>query len=291
MGYRQSLAAARNRLNAAPRHYVHSTRHGAIEYADDGDGAAVLVSHPLFGGFDIGISTGRAYIGGGFRLIAPSRFGYLGSTLPAGARPADQADAFAELFDVLDLGTVPVFGYSAGGPAAIQLALRHPQRVAALVLLASALPGPAGRPPKPVARLLFGDLLFWLIGHAGPALAARILGMPKQFSPADDERDMIRQTWQGFFPVAPRKPGVLFDLYVSNPDVQGYPLEDLAVPTLIISARDDAMSAHPNAEAAAERIANAQLLAFDHGGHLLLGAEETVRQRVTAWITANTLTR
>ncbi len=84
--------------------------------------------------------------------------------------------------------------------------------------------------------------------------------MPKQFRPAGDERDMIRQTWQGFFPVASRKPGALFDLYVSNPDVQGYRLEDVAVPTLIISARDDAMSAHPNAEAAAARIANAQLL-------------------------------
>ncbi len=150
MGYHQSLVAARNRLDAAPRHSVHSTRSGAIEYADHGDGAPVLVSHPLLGGFDIGINTGRAYIGGGFRLIAPSRFGYLGSTLPAGATPAGQADAFAELLDVLDLDTVPVFGYSAGGPAAIQLALRHPQRVAALVLLASALPGPAGRPPKPV---------------------------------------------------------------------------------------------------------------------------------------------
>ncbi len=292
MGYRQTLAAARNRLDAAPRHYLHSARYGAIEYADDGDGAPVLVSHPLFGGFDIGINTGRAYIGGGFRLIAPSRFGYLGSALPAGAAPAGQADAFAELLDVLNLDTVPVFGYSAGGPAAIQLALRHPQRVAALVLLASALPGPAaGPPPKPVARLMFGDPFFWLIGHAGPTLAARILGMPKQFRPAGNERDMIRQTWQGFFPVTPRKPGVLFDLYVSNPNVQGYRLEDLAVPTLIISARDDAMSAHPNAEAAATRIANAQLLAFDHGGHLLLGAEEIVRQRVTTWITANTPTR
>ena len=78
MGYHQSLVAARNRLDAAPRHSVHSTRSGAIEYADHGDGALVLVSHPLLGGFDIGINTGRAYIGGGFRLIAPSRFGYLG---------------------------------------------------------------------------------------------------------------------------------------------------------------------------------------------------------------------
>jgi hypothetical protein len=71
-----------------------------------------------------------------------------------------------------------------------------------------------------VARLLFGDPFFWIIGHAGPILAARILGMPKQFRPAGGERDMIRQTWQSFFPVAPRKPGVLFDIYVSTPDVQ-----------------------------------------------------------------------
>jgi pimeloyl-ACP methyl ester carboxylesterase len=291
MGYRQSLVAARNRLDAAVRHSVHSTRFGAIEYADDGDGPPVLVSHPLFGGFDIGINTGRAYLGPGFRLIAPSRFGYLGSTLPVGAAPADQADAFAELLDALDLDTVPVFGYSAGGPAAIQLALRHPQRVGALVLLASALPGRSGRPPKPVARLLFGDLFFWLIGHAGTTLAARILGMPKEFRPAEGDRSVIRQTWQGFLPIAPRKPGVLFDLYVSNPNVQGYRLEDIGVPTLICSARDDAMSAYANAEAAAARIPDAQLLSFDHGGHLLLGAEEAVRRHATTWITGNTLTR
>ncbi len=291
MGYRHSLAAAQKRLDAAPRHYLRGTRFGAIEYADEGDGSPVLVSHPLFGGFDIGINTGHAYVGAEFRLIAPSRFGYLGSTLPADATPADQGDAFVELLDALELDTVPVFGYSAGGPAAIQLAVRHPGRVAKLILLASALPGPAGRPPKPVAKFVFGDPFFWLIGHAGPTLAARILGMPKHVQLTDDERTMISETWQGFFPVAPRKPGVLFDIYVSNPDVQGYRLEDLAVPTLIVSARDDAMSAHSNAEAAATRILNAQLLSFDHGGHLMLGNEELVRQHVSGWIGPSALRR
>ena len=292
MWYRQLMVAAQTRLDAMPRHHLHTARYGEIEYADDrGGGRPVLVSHPLFGGFDIARNTGRTYIGSGFRLVAPSRFGYLGSALPAGVAPADQADAFAELLDVLDVGAVPVFGYSAGGPAAIQMALRHPQRVAALVLLASALPGAAGHPPEAVAKHLFGDPLFWLIGHAGSTVASRILGMPKQFRPTDDERDLIRQTWQSFLPVAPRKPGVLFDLYVSNPDVQNYPLEDVSVPTLIINARDDAMSAYANAEAAAARVPDARLLAFDHGGHRLLGHQAAVRQHVASWITAHTLTR
>jgi hypothetical protein len=40
---------------------------------------------------------------------------------------------------------------------------------------------------------------------------------------------------------------VLFDLYVSNPDVQTYPLEEISVPTLIINAKDDGLSAFDNA--------------------------------------------
>jgi hypothetical protein len=51
------------------------------------------------------------------------------------------------------------------------------------------------------------------------------------------------------------------------------------------------MSAHANAEAAAARIPNAQFLTLDHGGDLFLGAQDTVRRRVTTWIAANTLTR
>lgn len=142
-----------------------------------------------------------------------------------------------------------------------------------------------------VAKFVFGDPFFWLIGHAGPTLAARILGLPRNVQLTPDERTTISETWQSFFPIAPRKPGVLFDIYVSNPDVQSYRLEDLTVPTLIISARDDAMSAHSNAEAAATRMPNAQLLSYDHGGHLMLGNDESVREHVTTWIEPSTLGR
>jgi pimeloyl-ACP methyl ester carboxylesterase len=279
------LRAARQRLDAAPRTELSGTRFGTVEYAEDGGGPAVLVSHPLFGGFDVGLGVGRNFLGPRSRLLVPSRFGYLGSTLPPAARPADQADACLMVLDALAVDRVIMFGYSAGGPSAIQFALRHADRVSALVLVASALPGKAAAPPEPIARALFGsDLFFWALSDAGPHLVGRILGMPKGFLANDVEREQIEASLNSLFPIAPRKRGVLFDLYVSNPDVQTYPLEELRVPTMLINARDDAMSVFDNAVAAKHRITGAELVSFDRGGHLLLGVEDVVRQRMMTFI-------
>ena len=63
--------------------------------------------------------------------------------------PADQADAYALLLDTLGIERAAVFGYSGGGPSAIQFAFRHAERTSALILLASALPGRPGHPPRP----------------------------------------------------------------------------------------------------------------------------------------------
>jgi pimeloyl-ACP methyl ester carboxylesterase len=54
-------------------------------------------------------------------------------------------------------------------------------------------------------------------------------------------------------------------MYLSNPDVQGYALEEIAVPTLIISAKDDGLSAFENAARAATRIAGSKLVACERG--------------------------
>ena len=116
-------------------------------------------------------------------MIAPSRFGYLGSSLPPGVMPADQADAYALLLDALGIERAAMVGFSAGGPSVIQFALRHPDRTSGLILLGSALPGKAGGPPKPVARLLFTDPVFWTLKAYLPTLSLRCLGMPKGFRP------------------------------------------------------------------------------------------------------------
>jgi pimeloyl-ACP methyl ester carboxylesterase len=75
-------------------------------------------------------------------------------------------------------------------------------------------------------------------------------------------------------------------LNISNPDVQGYRLEDISAPTLIISARDDAMSAHDNSVHAAAHIPGSHLVSFDQGGHLLLDHEDDVRHEVAKFLQA-----
>jgi pimeloyl-ACP methyl ester carboxylesterase len=281
--YRRDLEAARRRL-AAREHHSIQTPYGWVEYAERGQGPPLLFSHPLVGGFDVGLGCAETWIGDGFRVIAPSRFGYLGSSLPPGGMPADQADADALLLDALGIDRAAMVGFSAGGPSVIQFALRHPDRTSGLILFGSALPGKAGRPPRPVAQLLFTDPVFWTLKAYLPSLFLRCLGMPKGFRPTPEQWTGILDSEESLFPIRPRKHGLLFDQYVSNPDVQGYPLEQLSVPTLIVNARDDGLSAFQNAARAAERIPGAELLAIDHGGHMLLGSEGLIVREVARFL-------
>ena len=283
-GYRRDIDAARRRLADCEGRILRDPRFGDIEYTEWGEGPAMLLSHPLFGGFDMMTGFAETYIGAGHRFVAASRFGYLGSSLPPAAMPAGQADAYALLLDALGIDRAAVFGYSGGGPSAIQFAHRHAGRTTALILLASALPGKAGAPPKAIAQAFFGsDRLFWLLKSYAPSLFARILGMPKGFRPTPGERGQIEQTMNSLFPIHPRKRGVLLDLYVSNPDVQAYPLEELSVPTLIINAKDDGLSAFDNAAQASRRIRRSKLVAIDRGGHLLLGSEGRIKEEIAAF--------
>lgn len=283
-GYRREIDAARKRLADREHRIVRDSRFEDIEYTEWGEGPAMLLSHPLFGGFDMMTGFAETFVGAGHWFIAPSRFGYLGSSLPPAAMPAGQADAYALLLDALSIDRAAVFGYSGGGPSAIQFALRHADRTTALILMASALPGKAGAPPKAVAQAFFGsDLLFWILKSYAPSLFARILGMPKGFRPTPEQRGRIGQTMDSLFPIHPRKRGVLFDLYVSNPDVQTYPLEKISAPTLIINAKDDGLSAFDNAVRASERITRSKLTAANRGGHLLLGSETRIQQEIAAF--------
>jgi hypothetical protein len=74
-------------------------------------------------------------------------------------------------------------------------------------------------------------------------------------------------------------------MYVSNPDINtGYPLQEIAVPVLIVNAVDDPLALYANAQAAAERIPGAKLVTIDDGGHMILGHEERIRPEIAAFL-------
>lgn len=282
--YQRELAAARARLDAFDRETVPAAG-GTIEFAVRGAGVPVLVSHGIFHGCDGGLMSVRDLIEDR-RVIAPSRFGYLGSSLPHEATPADQADAFVALLDHLGIDRVDAMGISAGATAALQLALRHADRLDHLVILAGNLPGGGTAVQQPGwAKVFYTDQAMWLLKTLAPPLMERLSGVPRRFECSPADRAFVTDLIESLFPVAPRAEGIAFDAFVSNPDVNTYPLEDITVPTLLIHARDDPLASYDAAERAAGRIPGSVLLSLESGGHLTLGQTDRVRTAIERFLT------
>jgi pimeloyl-ACP methyl ester carboxylesterase len=282
---------ARKASLAAERR-IAQTSHGPVEYISWGDGPPVLVIHGAGGGFDQGRLIARAFGGDGFRWVAPSRFGYLGSPLPADASTAAQADAFAELLDHLGVDRVSIVALSGGVPPALQFAERHPERTARLVLLSSApftpyAPDVQQRPlPDWLYQSLFGnDTIYWLLlklnrGALEQAFDARAelrATMPRE------ERAFLRELLDAFLPASARVAGVFNEGAAIDPSAW-YALERITAPTLIVHARDDHINQFAIATALVERIPGASLMPLDTGGHALLGRHAEVRARVSAFL-------
>ncbi len=292
--FRRDIRTAQGRLQIGGSQ-VTETDCGLIEYATLGEGYPVLVVHGIFGGFDQGLVTARGNVGEEFRSIVPSRFGYLRTPLLDDASPAGQADAFACLLDALGIQQAAIMGTSAGGTSAIQFALRHPDRCSALVLISSNAPGEteAALPPEPLAKVLFkSDFIFWLLTTYFRSSMNSIMGVPKGFELTPEYEADVAEVMKTILPVNPRSDGAIFDMYVSNPDINtGYPLEEITMPVLIINAVDDPLALYENAQSMAERIPDAKLVAIESGGHMLLGHEERIRSEIVAFLEEYSLTR
>jgi pimeloyl-ACP methyl ester carboxylesterase len=285
--FRRDIRAARERVQNLGSQVIE-TACGPIECATFGEGYPVLVIHGIFGGFDQGLVTARGQLGEGFRSIVPSRFGYLRTPLPDEASPAAQADTYECLLDALGIEQAAILATSAGGTSAIQFALRHPDRCSALVLVSSNAPGEteAGLPPEPLANVMFrSDFAFWLLTTYFRSSMNSIMGVPKGFELAPEHEADIAEVMETILPVSPRADGALFDMYVSNPDINtGYPLDEITVPVLIINAVDDPLARYDNAQSMAEQIPGAKLVTIENGGHMLLGHEERIRVEIAEFL-------
>jgi pimeloyl-ACP methyl ester carboxylesterase len=282
--YRRDLRAARARLATVDRSVV-STEWGAVEYAERGSGEPVLVVHGIFQGCDGGLLSVRDLCPDR-RVIAPSRFGYLGSGMPPEATPAAQADALAALLDALGIGEIDVIGISAGTTSALQLALRHPGKVKHLVVLSGNLPGGRTAVVQPSwARLVNRDLPMWALKVFAPHTMAYLAGVPKKLPLTEDDARFVTEFIDSIFPVAAKAQGVDFDAFVSNADVNNYDLEAITVPTLLVHTRDDPLASYDAAERVADRLPGARLVSLESGGHLILGQAENVRSELAGFLT------
>lgn len=279
-GYSRALDAARMRL-AGYRATTITSRFGALQYAEAGTGVPVLMIHGSGGGFDQGLLFAAPLVELGMRVIAPSRFGYLGSAFPADASSENQADAFVDLLDALDVDRIAVIGGSAGALSAIAFAIRHPDRCSVLipVVPATYVSGrPSARPWSPgqqhvVEAALGSDFLFWAAISAMPDM---MIGSVLATDPAllaaasADERNRVQAVLDSILPVSERTHGLLNDMRLAG-DPQPMPLERITAPTLAISVEDDRYLTADAARHIAASVPGARLLLYPTGGHVWIG--------------------
>lgn len=292
--YDDAITSARARIASGAQ--VVQTACGPIQYAAIGRGDPLLVIHGAGGGFDQGLDIAWPFELAGFLVIAPSRFGYLQTPLPADASAEAQARAHACLLDALGIREASVLGVSAGGPSALQFAIQFPERTRRLVLMVPAAytPRPEGaaslKTPSGTTFLfdsaLRSDFLFWALLRGAPSLATRaILATPPEVvaNAPVPEQARVDEMMTHILPVSPRRLGLLNDATVTS-TLPRYPLERITAPTLVLSAQDDLFGTWECARYTAQQIAGARFLGFPTGGHLLVGHEDELLAEIVAFL-------
>lgn len=135
------------------------TASGALSILTAGAGETVLLIHGL------GATKGSflptvAALAGSFRTIALDLPGFGDSFKPLGARYHAPffARSVVELMDTLGIDRAHMIGNSMGGRVALELGLRHPERVGRLALLAPSLAWRRERPWAPLVRMVSPQL-------------------------------------------------------------------------------------------------------------------------------------
>jgi pimeloyl-ACP methyl ester carboxylesterase len=256
-------------------------------------------------------------VGAGFRLLTPDRPGYLGTPIENGGIPEKQADLAATLLDTLGIARVAVVGLSAGGPGAIQFAVRHPDRLDALVLLSAISQRTRlsdDQTGSALGRLVmtprYQNVAYFLINQAmhrfpamsmqdfvrtettyeraaGKKLIAQVLDDP-------DQKRAVLAMVDAMVPALPRFPGVRNDLAVQE-QLDELPLDQVRAPTLIIGSRYDGDIGYENSTNAREKIAGSELITVDQFGHLIWWGDPAVTQgfqsRIEEFLHAHTRRR
>jgi len=270
---------------ADPR--IAETSKGRIEYSLTGkEGPVVMVIHGGLGGYDQAMAMAARWIDESkYRILCPSRPGYLGTPLESGRTMEEQADLLAALLDTLGIGKVSVVSASAGGPPGYFFAMRHPERVSALVAI-DAVSGFYELPEKvgPVAEALFlnslGQKITNLMEKVSPASFLKQLFMSEAYYTKSQMNEQVASAMQDpcqlefvhafmqtMFPYHTRKEGTENDVAVFATYTR-IPLGAINCPTLVVHGTHDADVKFWDGVYAYESIEGARRHWIEYGSHL-----------------------
>lgn len=230
-----------------------------------GSGLPLLLLHgfPL----DHGMWAGQEPLAEQVRLIVPDQRGFGGSTGPGPESMEQLADDAVALLDALHVtGPAVVCGLSMGGYVAQHVAARHPDRVAALVLVDTRLE--ADTPDVRAGRV---DLAA-KVGRIGQRIVAeamvpRLLATSAEAKGAPDRAAIeaeLQRTIESQ-PVATIQAALA--ALGDRPDMTDA-ARSLRMPTLLVVGAEDALTPPACLEKAETLIPDARLLVVPRAGHM-----------------------
>jgi pimeloyl-ACP methyl ester carboxylesterase len=247
------------------QHLVRRSRRVQIAYEQTGTGPTVALVQGLGlpGRMWLGLPGGLAR--SGFRVLVPDNRGTGRSSVPF--PPYRMSQLADDLEAVLSDACAPgeralVVGISLGGMIAQHLALRHPGRVAGLVLAATSPGPPHGRPPpvgflEELGRSLQGDREAQGGIRRRLFHARTIARVPDLFERWD--REVLTQpcTLRGF----------LGQLAAASLHSTGHRLHRVLCPVEVVTGDSDGIIPPENSEVLARLLPDARLTVLAEAGH------------------------
>ena len=194
---------------------------------------------------------------------SPLAFDFPGHGRSCGTESLKSIDAYRDfllaLMHALRLRQCVLVGRSLGGAVAVEVALAHPERVRALVLVATA--ARFELPPEMLAT--------WrevMLGRTQQPFTTEAFSSKTDFA-------VMREAWMEQVKTDPRVR--YFDLVACNEFDVTARLGGVERPTLIVAGRDDGITPLQRAELLHERIAGSKLVVIDDAGHTVPSEKPT----------------
>lgn len=254
---------------------IIKTDKGQIEYSITGEGTPVLFIHGGHSNCQETLSH-KGFDTSKYRLITPSRPGYGNTPLDDITTPRKTADLFVSLLNHLGIEKVVLYGISAGGLSAIELAANYPERVDKLILTSAVTKKWLDKNDQiykmanvmfnPVTGKIVWGLIIFFSGIIPKIIAKSFYSQFSKNKPHRLKKNDIKELVSALKSYN-SKHGFTCDI---DHDIESSVILKIHCPTLIIHSKNDNSVSYEHAEHAKESIKNSQLAGLDNEwGHLI----------------------